>query len=87
MNESLRVAAWLDANAKHMKYDDERVQMHKAAKIIRILEREIESNLDALQTAHEMLAEMKSFIQEAAGVQEQKAVREATRLSMPSLWR
>lgn len=87
MNESLRIAAWLDANAKHMKYEEERVQMHKAARMIRILENEINSNLDALQKAHDILGEMKAFIQEAAGVPKQEAIREAQRFTMPSLWR
>ena len=87
MNESLRLAAWLDANAKHMKYEDERVQMHRAAKVIRALEQEIHSNLDALQKAHEILAEMKSFVEEAAGVQKQKAFRETPRFTVSSLWR
>ena len=87
MNESMRVAAWLDANAKHMKYEEERTQMHKAARIIRVLEKEIQSNLDALQKAHEILAEMKGFVEEAAGVQKQKVVRETPRITMSSLWR
>ena len=87
MNESLRSAAWLDANAKHMKYEEERIQMHNAARIIRVLEREIQSNLDALQKAHEILSEMRDFVEEAAGVQKQKVVRETPRITMSSLWR
>lgn len=87
MNEPLRIAAWLDANAKHMKYEEERIQMHKAARIIRTLEKEVQSDLEALQKAHEMLSEMKSFIQEAADVSKQEAVREAPRVTMSSLWR
>lgn len=87
MNEALRLAAWLDANAKHMKYDEERIQMHKAAKMIRGLEKEVQSDLEALQKAHEMLAEMKHFIQEAAGVQKQEASGSGKGVTLPVLWR
>lgn len=87
MNESLRLAAWLDANAKHMKYEEEAVQMRKAARMMRHLEREIESNLDALQSAHEMLAEMRKMLEEVAGVSKQETVGEAKRLPVPGLWR
>jgi len=84
MNEAARLAAWLDANAKHMKYEDEQIQMRKAARELRSLDREIKSNLDALQSAHEMLAEMRKMLED---VSKQEAVRGGPRIPMPGLWR
>lgn len=87
MKESKRLAAWLDAHAKYMKHQDEQSEMRRAARQLRSLEHEIESNLDALQKAHEMLAEMKSMLQEVAGVPKQEAPREAKRITLSGLWR
>lgn len=87
MNESLRLAAWLDANAKHMRYEEEMIQMKKAARVMRHLEREISSNIDALQSAHEMLAEMRKMIEEAGGVPKQETIGAAQRVPMSGLWR
>jgi predicted nucleic acid-binding Zn-ribbon protein len=84
MNEALRLAAWLDANAKHMKYEEEQIQMRKAARELRSLDREIKSNLDALQSAHEMLAEMRKMLED---VSKQEAVGSGPRIPMPGLWR
>jgi len=89
MNEALRLAAWLDANAKHMKYDDEQIQMRRAAKELRSLEKEIRANLDALHGAREMLAEMKKMLLEVADgkLPEQTTAGGSKRISVPVLWR
>jgi hypothetical protein len=85
MNQTLRLAAWLEANAKHMKFQDEHVQMIRAARELRNLDREISSNLQALQGAHEILAEMKKMLLEVADgkLSEQEIIRSGQRLSMP----
>ena len=89
MNQTLKLAAWLEANAKHMEYQDEHVQMMRAAKELRTLDREIKSNLDALQGARDMLSEMKKMLLEAADgkLQEQEIIRSGQRLSLPVVWR
>lgn len=89
MNQTLRLAAWLEANAKHMKFQDEHTQMIRAARELRTLDKEIKSNLDALQSAREMLAEMKKMLLEAADgkLQEQEIIRSSQRLSLPVVWR
>ena len=84
MNEAKRLAAWLDANAKHMKYEEEAIQMRKAARLIRSMERDIEANIDALEKAHEMLQEIKGFIHELS---EQETAGGRKRISLPVLWR
>ena len=84
MNEAVRLAAWLDANAKHMKYEDEQVQMRKAARELRNLNREIQSNLEALQKAKTMLQEIKGLAYELS---KQEAPGGGQRLSLPGLWR
>lgn len=80
MNEPMRLAAWLAANAKHMKYEEERVEMLKAARMMRILCREIDSNLDALRKAHEMLKEVRGFANELS---KQEAARDRAPLPVP----
>ena len=87
MNESKRLAAWLDAHAKYMKHQDEQSEMRRAARRLRSLDHEIQSNLDALQKAHEMLAEMKSMLQEVAGVPKQEDPGEAKRVALSGMWR
>ena len=42
MSEALRMAAWLDANAKYMKYQNEIAEMRRAARIIRELHDELQ---------------------------------------------
>ena len=84
MNEAVRLAAWLDANAKHMKYEDEQVQMRKAARELRNLNREIQSNLEALQKAKTMLQEIKGLAYELS---KQEAPGGGQRLPLPGLWR
>lgn len=61
MNESFRLAAWLDAHAKFMKHQEEQNEMRRAARTLRSLENEILSNLEALQSAHKTLKEIKGF--------------------------
>lgn len=84
MNNALRLAAWLDANSKHMRYEEEAIQMRKAAKELRSLDKEIKSNLDALQSAREMLAEMRKMIED---VQKQETAGIGQGVPMPVLWR
>lgn len=86
MNQTLRLAAWLEANAKHMKFQDEHVQMIRAARELRNLDREISSNLQALQGAHEMLAEMKKMLIEVADI-DQEVTRNGKKVLLPALWR
>lgn len=59
LDSAKRLAAWLDANAKHMKYEEEAVQMRKAAQMLRFLDNEVSNNLESLAKAHEMLREIK----------------------------
>ena len=70
MNESFRLAAWLDAHAKYMKFEEERIEMRRAARALRSMENEIIGNLEALQKAHELLKEVKGF---AVELSKQKA--------------
>ncbi len=42
MSEALRMAAWLEANAKYMKYTNEIAEMRRAARIIRELHDELQ---------------------------------------------
>ena len=72
MNESLRLAAWLDANAKHMPMD-EAAQMHKAAIELRYLSDQvllmngqilIQKNM--IHTADGLITDMRKML-EAAG--------------------
>lgn len=42
MTEALRMAAWLEANAKYMKYTDEISEMRRAARIMRELHYELQ---------------------------------------------
>jgi len=86
MNQTLRLAAWLEANAKHMNFQDEHVQMIRAAKELRNLDREISSNLKALQGAHEMLAEMKKMLIEVTDI-DQEVTRNGKKVLLPTLWR
>lgn len=86
MNQTLKLAAWLEANAKHMEYQDEHVQMMRAAKELRTLDQEIKSNLDALQGAREMLAEMKKMLIEVADI-DQEVTRNGKKVLLPALWR
>jgi len=86
MNQTLRLAAWLEANAKHMNFQDEHVQMIRAAKELRNLDREISSNLKALQGAHEMLAEMKKMLIEFTDI-DQEVTRNGKKVLLPTLWR
>ena len=87
MNESLRLATWLTANAKHMRYQPESEQMIKAARQLRSLDSEIDSNIKALEQARKMLAEMRAMLEEVSGVPEQEVVRALTRVTVPVLWR
>jgi hypothetical protein len=84
MNEASRLAAWLEANAKHMDYEEEAIQMRKAARQLRRLEEEVKANLEALQSAHEMLAEMRKVLE---GVSKQEATGDRKRFSLSMLWR
>lgn len=84
MNEASRLAAWLEANAKHMDYEEEAIQMRKAAMQLRRLEEEVKANLEALQSAHEMLAEMRKVLE---GVSKQEATGDRKRFSLSMLWR
>ena len=99
MNESLRLAAWLSANAKHMRYQPESEQMVKASRQLHILDAEIYSNIKTLEKAQKMLVEMRAMIEEAqkmvadmravlkevSGVPEQEIVREVTGVPVSSL--
>jgi hypothetical protein len=87
MNESLRLAAWLSANAKHMRYQPESEQMIKAARQLRILDVEINSNIKALEQAQKMLAEMRAMLEEVSGVPEQEIIRALARIPVSGLWR
>ena len=42
MSEALRMAAWLEANAKYMKYQNEIAEMRRAARIMRELHNELQ---------------------------------------------
>ena len=87
LDEALRLAAWLQANAKHMKYEDERVQMIKAARMLRFLDSEINNNLESLCKARTMLAEMKEMLEKVYGLPKQEAPGSGKGVSMSSLWR
>lgn len=84
MNEAIRLAAWLDANAKHMKYEEEAIQMRKAARELRNLNREIQSNLEALNKAKTMLQEIKGLAYELS---KQETPGGGKRIALPGLWR
>lgn len=84
MNEAIRLAAWLEANAKHMKYEEEQIQMIKAARELRTLNREIQSNLEALNKAKTMLQEIKGLAYELS---KQEAPGGGKRIALPGLWR
>lgn len=85
MNGTLRLAAWLEANAKHMKFEDERIQMCRAARELRSLDREIKSNLDALQEAHEALALARKKLN--GDISEQEITRTVAGVPVSGLWR
>ena len=42
MSEALRMAAWLEANAKYMKFQNEIAEMRRAARIMRELHDELQ---------------------------------------------
>lgn len=84
MNEAVRLAAWLEANAKHMKYEEEQIQMIKAARELRTLNREIQSNLEALNKAKTMLQEIKGLAYELS---KQETPGGGKRIALPGLWR
>jgi aspartate-semialdehyde dehydrogenase len=87
MNDSLRLAAWLSANAKHMRYEQESAQMKLAARQLRVLDAEINSNIKALKEAQKMLAEMRAMLEEVSGVPEQEVARTITRVPVSIVWR
>lgn len=66
MSEALRLAAWLTAHAKFMKYEEERIEMMKAARMLRSFENEINSNLEALRKARDLLSEMRKMIEDVS---------------------
>lgn len=82
MNEAFRLAAWLRANAKHMQYEEERAEMMKAARLLRILEDDRIASLTALQQASKTLAEVRGLINE---LPKQEAPGSRTRLSLPAM--
>lgn len=84
MNEVHRLAAWLVANAKHLKCREEQQEMLRAARMLRIMDREIEKNLDALQEAHTLLKEARDFANELS---KQETLGSRPLLTVPSLWR
>lgn len=86
MNEALRLSAWLRANAKHMKYEEERVQMIKAAKMLQFLDAEIHNNLNSLQRARDLLVSMREMIEKANELQKQEAARGGQGRPVSSLW-
>lgn len=90
MSEALRLAAWLDANSKHMEYEDEAVHMRKAAKELRTLDREIKSNLEALQKAKDALSGSREFSAELFAILANELSKQAPSgsgegLSVPSV--
>jgi hypothetical protein len=101
MNESLRLAAWLSANAKHMRYQQESDHMMKASRQLRMLDSEIYSNIKTLEKAQKiliemramleegqkMVADMRNMLKEVSGVPEQEIVREVTGVPVSGLWR
>ena len=87
LDEALRLAAWLDANAKHMEYEDEAVQMRKAANMLRFLDSEVNNNLESLRKAREMLAEMKDMLEKVYGLPKQEAPGSGKGVALPGLWR
>ena len=82
MNEAYRLAAWLRANAKHMKYDDERSQMIKAARLLTELEDDRIQSLESLLKAKKTLTELKGLIYE---LPKQEAPGDRPRLSLPAV--
>lgn len=89
MNQTLMLAAWLDANAKHMKYEQESVQMRKAAKELRLLDQEVKECLDSLKEAYEMLSDIRKALEKANDdkLSQQEATGNSERVSVPMLWR
>ena len=84
MNEAYRLAAWLKANSKHMKFSDERVEMIKAAQMLRMLEDDRVASLEALYKARQTLSEVRGMINE---LPKQEALGDSPRVSMSALWR
>jgi hypothetical protein len=84
MNENLRLSTWLRANAKHMKFEEERLEMIRAARALVKLDQEVSANLKALESAHEIMKEMRGMLED---VSKQEAVGAGPRFSMPKLWR
>jgi len=84
MNEAHRLAAWLKANAKHMKFDDERLEMIKASQMLRMLEDDRIASLEALYKARQTLSEVRGMINE---LPKQEAFGSSPGVSMSTLWR
>ena len=63
MNESLRLAAWLEAHAKYM-HVDEQPEMMKAARLIRLLEADVNLMRDGLLRAQKAVQEIKGMVNE-----------------------
>ena len=82
MNEAYRLAAWLRANAKHMKYSEERTEMIKAARMLTSLEDDRIQSLEALLKAKKTLTELKGLIYE---LPKQEAPGDRPRLSLPAV--
>lgn len=82
MNEARRLSAWLRANAKHMKFEDERTEMIRAAKMLDFLEDDRLASLDALVLATKTLAEVKGLISE---LPKQEALGSYPRITLPAL--
>jgi hypothetical protein len=83
MNEAYRLAAWLKANAKHMKFEGERLEMIKAAQMLRMLEDDRIASLEALYKAQQTLSEVRGLINE---LPKQEALGDSPRISVPTLW-
>lgn len=65
MNEARRLAAWLDANAKHLPMD-EAAQMHKAANHLRFMNDQLAAQKDLIKTADGLIVDMRRML-EAVG--------------------
>ncbi len=83
MNEAYRLAVWLKANAKHMKFEEERIEMLKAAQMLQMLEDDRIASLETLYKAHQTLSEVRGLINE---LPKQEALGDSPRVSMPTLW-
>ena len=82
MNEAYRLAAWLRANAKHMKYSEERAEMIKAARMLTALEDDRIQVLKHLSKTQDTLAQLKGLINE---LPKQEAPGGRPRLSLPAV--